>query len=100
MNTTTLIRPIITEKSLGETNQGWYTFVVSLDSNKNTIAQAVNEEFKVHVIAVKTAIMKGKTKRSGKKRMLTKSSGYKKAYVRLKPNEKIALFETQGKAGK
>ena len=87
-----LIQPLITEKSTRLNSHGWYTFRVDKKSAKQTIAKAIGEQFKVHVVAIKTLTMRGKQKRAGKKRLLTRSSDFKKALVRLKDNEKIALF--------
>ncbi|HEX6060709.1 MAG TPA: 50S ribosomal protein L23, partial [Candidatus Limnocylindria bacterium] len=45
-----LVRPIITEKSMGGTNSGRYTFAVAKAATKQEIAQAVAESFKVDVV--------------------------------------------------
>lgn len=90
-----LIRPIITEKSTQALQKGWFTFEVALDSSKGAIAQAVQTEFKVHVVGVSTMRMKGKTKRAGKKRIMTHQAPWKKALVKLKPNETINLFQVE-----
>ena len=65
----TLIKsPMITEKSARATDLNkQYVFKVDLDSNKREIKKAVEELFKVEVLKVTTSIVKGKTKRKGKK---------------------------------
>ncbi len=88
-----LISPIITEKSTQLIQKGWYTFAIHLESNKTEVAKAVEDQFKVHVVDVRTTLVKGKTKRVGKRRALTSQSNWKKAMVRLKPTEKIELFQ-------
>lgn len=86
--------PYITEKSMMEASRGWYTFLVDNDSNKFSITQAVETEYKVHVVDIKTINVKAKTKRTGKKRILTAAGkGFKKAMVKLKSGEKIDAFE-------
>lgn len=95
--TQVLIRPIITEKSLNQTSQGWYTFMVQEKAVKNEIKQAVEKMFKVNVLAVKTLINKGKTIKSGKKRMVTSQSNWKKAFVKLAKEQKIDLFSKEVK---
>jgi len=86
--------PYITEKSLFEASRGWFTFLVEKDTNKKEIKQAVDLEYKVHVISVKTINVKPKTKRTGRKKLLTQGGiGYKKAMVKLTAGEKIAAFD-------
>lgn len=90
-----LLRPIITEKSTQLIQKGWYSFAVDLHTNKIELAKAVEDAFKVHVVNIRTSHVKGKTKRSGKRRVLTTFSDWKKALVKLKPNEKIDLFQVE-----
>lgn len=92
----TLIRPLITEKTMRLKEQGWFTFIVDRPATKPWIAHEIEKEFKVHVVKIMTSIVKGKTKRSGKKRLVTKSANWKKAIVKLKTNEKIDLFPAEG----
>ena len=62
-----LVRPIITEKSMTGTKGGRYTFQVAKAATKQEIAQAVAESFKVDVVAVNTATVKGKVRKVGKR---------------------------------
>ncbi len=87
-----LIRPIITEKTTAQAGNGWFTFAVDKDSNKNQIVRVINEQFKVHVIKIVTVTVHGKTKKVGRRGIIIRSSNWKKAMVKLKPNEKIDLF--------
>lgn len=87
-----LVRPLITEKSMSEATRGWYTFLVETHSNKQVIAKAVSEEFKVHVVSVKTVSLSGKQKRRGKRGLSVSAPDRKKAYVRLKKGETIEVF--------
>jgi large subunit ribosomal protein L23 len=91
----TLLQPLITEKTMNLAAKGWYTFKVDKNNNKGSIAQAVQEQFKVHVVDVRTIVVKGKTHRAGKKRLLVSSGNWKKAMVQLKPKEKIDLFTVE-----
>ena len=50
--TLVLLRPVITERSMTETNVGRYTFEVTRDATKQEIAAAVAEAFKVDVVDV------------------------------------------------
>lgn len=91
-------RPLITEKSMDLTAEGKYTFEVDIDSNKIEIRYAVEKIFNVKVDKVNTLIVKGKKKsgtdRRGKgKRVTGMTSDWKKAYVTLKPGNKIDIYE-------
>lgn len=93
METRVLIKPIITEKSMDGAGRGRFTFKVAQGANKFEIKKAVEDQFAVHVMSVQTIYLPGKTVRTGKKRMETTTSPWKKAIVKLKEGEKIGLFE-------
>lgn len=92
--TLVLLRPVITEKSMTETNTGRYTFAVVKDASKLEIAQAVAEAFKVDVIAVNTSTVHGKTRRLGKRS--GKRSDWKKAVVTLAEGQRIERYFVEG----
>jgi large subunit ribosomal protein L23 len=93
MNQYDIIRkPIVTEKtSLLKEGGNQYVFEVATSANKIEIAKAVEQLFKVKVLAVRVINMEGK------KRRLGKSSGkrpdWRKAIVKLGPKDKISFFE-------
>lgn len=89
-------RPIITEKSTAQAAQGKYTWEVSEKASKREIGQAVEKLFGVTVLDVKTANVKGKEVRRGRRRAPGKTSDWKKAVVTLKEGDKIELFEVGG----
>ena len=91
--TQVLLKPFITEKSMNEAASGWYTFAVARRANKYEIKKAVESQFKVNVLAVKTLTIKGKSQRVGRRRVKVKESPWKKARVLLGPEQKIELFE-------
>ncbi len=86
-----LRRPLITEKNTMLQAQGKYVFEVAEEANKQQIKQAVEKAFKVTVMAVNVMTVPGKTKRVGRRMVLTPS--HKKAIATLKPGDKIELFE-------
>jgi len=86
-----LIRPLVTEKTNAMVQDNKYTFVVPLKVNKVEIRQAVEQIFKVKVLAVNTVRVMGKTKRMGKTE--GKRPDYKKAIVKLAPGQNIEFFE-------
>jgi len=92
-----LISPVITEKSMSNAGKGKYTFKVVDGADKLSIKKEVEKRFNVNVLAVTTVVVKGKIKRSGKKRMQKRTSNWKKAVVALKAGQKIDLFELGGK---
>ena len=86
-----LLRPLITEKTSLLMQDNKYTFLVPLTANKVEIRQAVEQVFKVKVLAVNTVRVMGKTKRMG--RTQGKRPDYKKAIVKLAAGENIPFFE-------
>ena len=87
-----LIRPIVSEKSMDDTAEKKYTFVVDRRANKTEIKKAVEEAFGVQVLKVYTANFNGKFKRQGMNTGYT--SAYKKAIVKLSDSSKtIEFFE-------
>ncbi len=86
-----LRRPLITEKNTMLQAQGKYAFEIAREANKQQIKQAVEKAFKVKVLAVNVMTVPGKTRRVGRRQVLTQS--WKKAIVTLKPGDKIELFE-------
>ncbi|MEN6412850.1 MAG: 50S ribosomal protein L23 [Veillonellales bacterium] len=86
-----LIRPLITEKTTNMMQENKYTFIVPLKANKVEVRQAVEQIFKVKVLAVNTLRVFGKTKRMG--RTQGKRPDYKKAIVKLAPGQRIEFFE-------
>lgn len=87
-----LIRPLITEKShrlMEKHNQ--YTFEVHPDANKIQIRKAVEQLFKVRVVAVNTVRIPGKVRRVG--RFTGRLPDRKKAIVTLAEGERIQAFE-------
>ncbi|MBI3559303.1 50S ribosomal protein L23 [Candidatus Gottesmanbacteria bacterium] len=72
-----LIKPIITEKAMNAVKTNRYTFAVAKEANKNQIAREIKEVFGFQPLAVKTVTIQNK----------------KKAIIKLKPGEKIDLFD-------
>lgn len=86
-----IVRPVITEKSVGMMEENKYVFRVKLDANKIEIKKAVEEIFKVKAVDVKTMRVKGKKKRMG--RYEGRTSDWKKAIVTLQDGDSIEIFE-------
>jgi large subunit ribosomal protein L23 len=86
-----IIRPIISEKSYAQIDQGRYTFEVHPKAHKTMIAQAVEQLFEVKVTDVSTAHVRPKPKRRGA--TAGRSNAWKKAVVTLRTGDKIEFFE-------
>ncbi len=86
-----LRRPLITEKNTALQAQGKYAFEVTSDANKPQIKEAVEKAFKVTVTAVNVVRIPGRQRRVGRRMVLTHPM--KKAFVTLKPGDKIQFFE-------
>lgn len=86
--------PHITEKStlLSEVSDRQVVALqVRMDANKHQVKEAVERVFSVKVDDVRTARFQGKLKRQGRNQ--GRRPEWKKAYVTLKPGEKIEFFE-------
>ena len=84
-------RPIVTEKGVGKKeSERTLCFEVSLEANKIQIRQAVEAIFKVKVEDVRTLKNVGKLRRRG--RFSGFRSDWKKAYVTLRPGQKMPEY--------
>lgn len=83
--------PLITEKNTYHSAAGVYVFEVDGQANKLDIRKAVEKNFGVKVDSVRTSNCRGHSKQT--RFGLTKSPHWKKAFVKLKAGEKIAIFE-------
>ncbi len=90
---TVILRPLINEKSMNLTKIDQYTFMVSKDATKDVIAKVVANKFKVSVLSVKTLNQSGKRKMQRTRKGYFTEAGSKKAIVRVKKGDKIAIFE-------
>jgi large subunit ribosomal protein L23 len=84
-----ILAPVITEKATMLSEQNKVVFRVADDANKEEIAAAVEELFRVKVTKVNTLVQKGKTKRfkgrPGRRRDV------KKAIVTLQDGQSIDI---------
>lgn len=84
-----ILSPVITEKATQLTEVNQVVFRVTLDATKPAIAKAVEDLFKVKVLAVNTVRVKGKPKAFRGRPY--KRSDYKKAIVTLGAGEQIDI---------
>ncbi len=88
-----LLRPHITEKSMILAQGGWYSFAVPARLRKEDIAREISDLYKVNVTDVRTVKRTGKLHRTGRKMIMKRRPDWKKAMVKLKKGQKIAIFE-------
>lgn len=96
MNTLAL-RPRMSEKAYAVSQDlNTYVFMVPITANKAAVTAAVSQQFKVTVEDVRVTVVKGKAKKSYKKRSrptVGHRADMKKVYVRLKAGDSIPVFE-------
>ncbi len=93
-----LIVPRATEKAYAQSlATNTYVFSVPLDANKQQIIDAVQSQFDVKVVNIKTLVQNGKAVRysRGKNRYpgTTTRKDSKKAYVTLAEGDSIQVFD-------
>lgn len=92
MNLTKIIKkPLLTEKTTALSSKSIHVFKVNKMATKIEIKNAVEYYFKVKVESVNTLVGRNKPKKTAKG--IIPAKYYKKAMVKLKQGEKIALFE-------
>jgi large subunit ribosomal protein L23 len=90
----TIVRPVVSEKSTVLGGDGKYIFEVAPTANKIQIKAAVEEAFankKISVASVNILHVPGKVRRRG--RSVGKTRSWKKAIVTLKSGQRLDLFE-------
>ena len=88
-----IIRPIITEKSMKSVDAGRYTFLVDPSETKRSIAALITSLYKVTVLSVSTSMHKGKSRRVGKKMHTIKLPNTKRAVVQVQSGQTIDAFQ-------
>ncbi|MEY4388802.1 MAG: hypothetical protein RLZZ432_521 [Chloroflexota bacterium] len=91
----TVVRPVISEKSILQSQLGKYTFEVHPEASKIEIASAVASLFGVKVADVNVLTTKAKETRGtlARSRMPGKTTPWRKAVITLAAGEKIQFFE-------
>jgi large subunit ribosomal protein L23 len=86
-----IIKPLVTEKSTHQqTTRNAYAFQVNPAANKHQIKEAIERQYSVKVVDVRTMNRKGKPRRA--KFKMTTTSAWKRAVVVLDENSRIELF--------
>ena len=97
-----LVTPVTTEKAYGQSQKNIYVFNVPKTANKQQIKDAIQTQYDVTIVAIKTLVQSGKAIRfsRGKNRYpgTTKRTDSKKAYVTLAAGSSINVFEQPAEA--
>ena len=97
MTTQINVFPRATEKAYAQSKNNIYVFDVPLDANKQQIVAAIEAQFEVSIISIKTLIQNGKAisfSRGKRSRPgITTRKDLKKAYVTLAEGDKINIFD-------
>ncbi|MDH4148415.1 MAG: 50S ribosomal protein L23 [Acidimicrobiia bacterium] len=88
-----IVRPVVSEKSYGLTDDSVYTFVVHPSASKPEIRSAIESIFDVKVTKVNTLNRKGKRKRNRRTGHFGVRPDSKRAIVTLAEGQTIDLFE-------
>lgn len=89
-----ILRPLVNEKSMSLTKMGLYTFEVGKDATKKQIGRLIHDKYSVDVLNVRTINVPAKKKVQRSRRGHYYTGGLRKAIVKVKKGQKIALFES------
>src|SRR5438128_1388838 len=98
MSKTITLRPRLSEKTYGLSEQRVYVLEIPKDVNKHSVAWAVEAQFEVKVCKVNIANIPGKTKRivslNGKRQKNAEGrrNDTKKAYITLEKGQSLPFF--------
>lgn len=99
MTTPILVTPVTTEKAYGQSQKNIYVFSVPNSANKQQIKDAVQTQYGVTIVAIKTLVQSGKAVRfsRGKNKYpgTTKRTDSKKAYVTLAAGNRLSIFDEE-----
>jgi large subunit ribosomal protein L23 len=86
-----IVRPLVTEKGTHQSERhNAYSFEVHPQATKTLIRSAVEELWNVRVVDVRTQTRKGKLRRHKMSKGV--QADWKKAIVKLHPDDKMAFF--------
>jgi large subunit ribosomal protein L23 len=97
MTTLLNIYPRATEKAYGQAKNNIYVFDVPVSANKQQIVAAIESQFDVKTVSIKTLVQTGKAIRASKGKRNQPGIAYrkdtKKAYVTLAEGHSIKVFD-------
>ena len=97
MTTNISIFPRATEKAYGQSKNNVYVFDAPVSANKQQIIAAVESQFGVKTVSIKTLIQTGKAIRTSRGKRSQPATAHrkdlKKAYVTLAEGDSIKVFD-------
>ena len=97
MKTNISVYPRTTEKAYGQSKNNIYVFDAPVSANKQEIVAAIEAQYKVKTVSIKTLVQTGKAIRFSKGKRAhpgtTNHKDSKKAYVTLVKGDTIKVFE-------
>lgn len=97
MMTSIRVYPRATEKAYGQSKNNVYVFDVPVNANKNQILSAIEAQFDVKTVGIKTLVQTGKGVRASTGKRSYPKTAYrkdmKKAYVALAEGDSIKIFD-------
>jgi large subunit ribosomal protein L23 len=97
MNTLIPVYPRATEKAYGQAKNNVYVFDVPVSANKSQITEAIQAQFDVTIISIKTLVQFGKAIRANRSKRsqlgIAMRKDSKKAYVTLAEGDSIKVFD-------
>ncbi|MBI5613462.1 50S ribosomal protein L23 [Candidatus Gottesmanbacteria bacterium] len=93
----TLVRPLLTEKTLVLAGTGWYTFKVKKSARKESVSSEIENAYKVKITQARSVSMHGKARRFGKKQSPKLMPDWKKIMVRVAKGQTIDAFDVSAK---
>ncbi len=85
-------KPLVTEKTYAQANDGFYTFKVAMTANKESVAKEIEKMYKVNVVSAKSIVMPGKPRRVSGTRRFSGRAKWKKIIVKLKEGQTIDIM--------
>lgn len=99
MTTQINVFPKSTEKAYAQSKKNVYVFDAPVNANKQQIADAIEAQFKVKVVGIKTLIQTGKAIRASRGKrsqpITIHRKDAKKAYVTLAEGDSIKVFNEE-----
>ena len=99
MTTHISVFPKSTEKAYNQSKNNVYVFDAPISANKQQIAEAIETQYGVKVLSIKTLIQNGKAIRVSKHKraqpVVVTRKDTKKAYVTLAKGDKIKVFDEE-----
>ncbi len=96
---TIALKPLLSEKAFNFAEKSnRYVFIVPLETNRTTVAHAVESQFGVTVEKVNMIRVKGKKKRTprrGRQAIIGRNSDFKKAYVSIAEGQTLPIFAVE-----